>query len=132
MLKLKTNKEFQLSNDRGTIGAVVRLIVDCISMNKNHIKVEGYYYYYDENNNVVLPPNSKFGSASLIPKETLEYLEANVLANFGNPKDSYLAIKQRLYEITMIQLSQEAYQNYGTVSDDWIIDDDVITQNPIM
>lgn len=132
MLKLKTNKEVQLPNDRGTIGAVARLIVDCISMNKNHIKAEGYYYYYDENNNVVLPPNSKFGNASLIPKETLEYLEANVLANFGNPKDLYLAIKQRLYEITMIQLSQEAYQNYGTVSDDWIIDDDVITQNPIM
>lgn len=124
MLKLKTKTEFDVPNDRGFISVVVRIIVESVNINKNHVKAEGYYYYYDNNNNLVIPPNGKFGASSMIPKETLTYLETNVLGNFNNPKDFYLAVHQRINEITMIQLSQESGQNYGTVASDWEIDND--------
>ena len=132
MLKLKTKTEFQVPNDRGFVSTVVRIIVESLTINKNHIKAEGYYYYYDVNNNIVIPSNGRFGASSLIPKETLAYLETNVFGNFNNPKGFYLAIEQRLFEMTMIQLSQESGQNYGTVASDFEIDNDEIIQNPIM
>lgn len=120
MLKLKTNKTFIVPSGRGVIEVVVRLIVENIAFDKNNAKVNGYYYFFDSNNEVVkLDP---FGASSLVQKETLDYLEENVLSQFESTKSTFSNLKQRLKELTLMQIEQEAPENYGTYAVDWVDD----------
>lgn len=120
MLKLKTNKVFNVPSGRGTIETTVRLIVEKLDFDKNNVKVNGYYYYLDINNQVVKLDG--FGVNSLIQKETLDYLEENVLSQLGSSKSTFANIFQRIKELTLMQIEQEAPENYGTYAADWVDD----------
>jgi hypothetical protein len=122
MLKLKTNKPFNVPTERGVIESVIKLIVENIFIDKNSIKVSGYYYRLDENNQVI--KLSSFGANSTIQKETLDYLEENVLPQLGSVKSTFSNLFQRIKEVTLIQIEQEAPENYGTYAADWIDDID--------
>ena len=120
MLKLKTNKTFNVPSGRGAVEVVVRLIVENIFFDKNNVKVNGYYYYLDANNQVI--KLDSFGANSLIQKESLDYLEENVLSQFQSTKSTFANLFQRIKELTLMQIEQEAPENYGTYAADWIED----------
>jgi len=120
MLKLKTNKTFNVPSGRGAIEVVVRLIVSGLTFDKNNVKVEGYYYYLNNENQVV--KLDSFGASSLIQRETLDYLEENVLSQFQSQKNTFSNLFQRIKELTLMQIEQEAPENYGTYAADWIDD----------
>ena len=120
MLKLKTNKTFNVPSGRGAIEVVVRLIVSGLTLDKNNVKVEGYYYYLNNENQVV--KLDSFGASSLIQRETLDYLEENVLSQFQSQKNTFSNLFQRIKELTLMQIEQEAPENYGTYAADWIDD----------
>ena len=122
MLKLKTNKTFNVPSGRGTIETTVRLIVESIGFDKNNVKVNGYYYYLDATNQVVKLDN--FGNNSMIQKETLDYLEENVLSQLTSTKSTFINLFQRIKELTLMQIEQEAPENYGTYATDWVDDID--------
>lgn len=118
MLKLKTKTEFKVPTKRGLIIEVVRLIIDKIELDDNNIKPTGYYYYLDENKEVV--KLDEINSFNLW--ETISSVEINLL----NPLNSAVSLKanimQRLQEFTMLQLTTETGENYGTSPDDWELD----------
>ena len=120
MLKLKTNKTFIVPSERGVVEVVVRLIVENITFDRNNAKVNGYYYFFNANNEVV--KLDTFGAGSLVQKETLDYLEDNVLSQFESTKSTFSNLKQRLKELTLVQIEQEAPENYGTYAADWVDD----------
>jgi predicted nuclease of restriction endonuclease-like RecB superfamily len=126
MLKLKTDKLFSVPSGRGMIEVIVRLIVSSVSFDKNNVKVNGYYYYLDSDNNLVKLDG--FGADSLIQKENLDYLEANILSNLQSNKSTFSNILQRIRELTLMQIEQEAPENYGTYAADWIDDNDGFTE----
>jgi hypothetical protein len=79
------------------------------------VRAIGYYYFLDENNGVV-----KLDEVSTLNTwETVESVETNLL----NPLNSATSLKanvlQRLGEFTMLQLTTESGENYGTTPDDW-------------
>lgn len=116
MLKLRTKTQFTVPSKRGTVLTIVRLIIESIYFDKNNIKVEGYYYYMDTNNEVI--KLDSFGANSLLQKGTLDYLEENVLSALSS-SNTYQNLKQRAKELTLIQIDQEAPDNYGTIGNDW-------------
>lgn len=128
MVKLKTNKAFNVPSGRGVTAVVVRLIVENVFFDKNNVKVNGHYYYLDSNNQVVKLDN--FGTSSLIKKETLDYLEENVLPVLESEKSTFANIFQRTKELTLMQIEKEAPENYGTYAADWVddIDEPVIVE----
>lgn len=121
MLKLKTKTEFLVPDGRGTKSVIVRMITSHFSMvDINNVKVEGYYYYLDENNNSIKLPNSDFGQTSMKQWDDIEALEnAGIVPVFTSDKNLKSNLLQRLKELTMLQLQQEAGENYGTVASDW-------------
>lgn len=127
MLKLKTNKTFIVPSGRGVIEVVVRLIVENITFDKNNAKVNGHYYFIDVNKQAI--KLDYFGANSLVQKETLEYLEENVLIQFQSTKSTYSNLTQRVKELTLMQIEQESPINYGTSAIDWVDDiDDIKTE----
>ena len=123
MIQLRTNKEVTIPIERGTIQGIVRLIIDKVELDNNNIKAMGYYYHLEENGTI--KKLSGFGNNSMVQWETLNYLEANLLQPFQS--ETYLKenILQRLKEATLLQIDKEAYENYGTIADDW--EDDIPT-----
>lgn len=115
MLKLRTKTNFTIPTKRGVIQGIVRLIIERIELDNNNIKPVGYYYCLDENNEVVKLDEIN----SLNQWETILSVEENLL----NPLDSSFSLKanilQRLNEFTMLQLTTESGENYGTTPDDW-------------
>lgn len=130
MIKLKTKTPFLVPYGRGTKSVVVRMITSHFSLiDFNNIKVEGYFYYLsDENdiNSVVKLPNSDFGQNSMKRWEdiiSIENMENSPLSDLISNRNLKTVLMQRLKEVTMIQLIQEGYENYGTQITDW--EDDV-------
>lgn len=121
MLKLKTKTEFQVPHDRGVKSVIVRMIISHFSMiDINNIKLEGYYYFLDEQGNAVKLPNSDFGQNAMKQWSDIEALEnANIVSVFESTKNLKSNLLQRLKELTLIQLQQEAGENYGTIVSDW-------------
>lgn len=126
MLKLKTKTQFKVPTKRGVILSIVRLIIDKIELDDNNINAIGYYYYMDENNEVVKLDDIN----SLNLWDTILSVEQNLL----NPLNSSLSMKanilQRLKEFTILQLTTESGENYGTNPDDW--QQDLQEETPIV
>ena len=118
MLKLKTKTEFKVPTKRGLIFAKVLLIIDKIELDNNNIKPTGYYYYLGENNEVVKLDDIK----SLNLWDTILSVEENLLSPLNSSVSLKSNILQRLYEFTMLQLTTETGENYGTTPDDWEFD----------
>lgn len=121
MLKLKTKTEFQVPHERGMKSVIVRMIISHFSMiDINNIKLEGYYYFLDEEGNIVKLINSDFGQNAMKQWSDIEVLEnADIVPVFESNKNLKSNLLQRLKELTMLQLQQEAGENYGTIASDW-------------
>lgn len=128
MLKLKTKTEFLVPDGRGTKSVIIRMITSHFStIDINNVKVEGHYFYLDEAGNTVKILNSDFGQNSLKLWDditNLENMENSPLADFSSNRNLKTVLLQRLEELTMLQLMQEAGENWGTVASDWIKDND--------
>jgi hypothetical protein len=115
MIKLRTKTAFSIPTKRGIITGVVRFIIERLEIDINNIRAIGYYYYIDENNVMV-----KLDEVNTLNQwETVTMVENNVL----NPLSDGISLKanvlQRLEEFTMLQLTTETGENYGTTPDDW-------------
>jgi hypothetical protein len=118
MKKLRTKTEFSIPTKRGVVSGVVRFIIERLEIDINNVRAIGYYYYIDIDNVVV-----KLDEVSTLNQwETVEAVETNLL----NPLNSAISLKanvlQRLGEFTMLQLTTESGENYGTTPDDWEAD----------
>lgn len=126
MLKLKTTREFNVPDGRGTKSVIIRMITSHISlMDINNVKVEGYYYYINEDEQIV--KLSDFGISSLKMWDeitAIENMEESPLADFVSNRNLKSVFFQRLQELTFLQLHAEENANYGTVCEDFIIDND--------
>jgi hypothetical protein len=120
MIKLKTKTEFTIPTERGTKQSIVRLIVHNLQIDNNNIKANGYYYYIEikgEVESVVIL--SRLGDNSMAQFSKLQYLEENMLPKLNSDSSLKANIMQRLEEITLLQIEQEAKENFGTVASDW-------------
>ena len=129
MLKLKTNKEFNVPKDRGTVNVIVRLIVENVFFDKNNVKVNGYYYYLDAENKAIIL--DKFGTATLVLRENLNALEDNLLPELKSKKRTFDNLEQRIEELTRAQIDSEYPQNWGIKSLDLVYDIDEIIEPEI-
>jgi hypothetical protein len=118
MIKLRTKTVFSIPTKRGIITGVVRFIVERLEIDINNIRAIGYYYFLDENNAVV----KLDGVNTLNGWETVEAVEANLLNPLNDSVSLKANILQRLNEFTMLQLTTETGENYGTTPDDWETD----------
>jgi hypothetical protein len=115
MIKLRTKTEFSIPTKRAIITGLVRFIIERLEIDLNNIRAIGYYYYIDEDNLVV-----KLDEVNTLNQwDTVTMVENNVL----NPLSDDISLKanvlQRLEEFTMLQLTNESGENYGTTPDDW-------------
>ena len=115
MIKLRTKTEFSIPTKRGVVSGVVRFIIDRLEVDINNVRAIGYYYYLDIDNVVVKLDNV----STLNQWETVEAVETNLLNPLGSATSLKANILQRLEEFTMLQLTTESGENYGTTPDDW-------------
>jgi hypothetical protein len=120
MIQLRTKKEFSIPTKRGVVSGIIRFTIDKLEVDINNITPKGYYYYFDENNIVVKLDN--LGSNSMKQWELIEQVETNLLNPLGSATSLKANILQRLEEFTMLQLTTESGENYGTTPDDWEAD----------
>jgi hypothetical protein len=120
MKKLKTKTEFSIPTKRGIIKGVVRFIIERLEIDINNILAIGYYYYIDENNVVV-----KLDEVNTLNHwETVTMVENNILNPLADGISLKANVLQRLCEFTMLQLTTESGENYGTTPEDW--EEDVV------
>lgn len=115
MLKLRTKIDFTIPTERGVTQGIVRLIIEKREEDINNIIARGYYYYLDENQTII-----KLSDIStLIPWDTIEVIENNILNPLVSTVNLRACVLQRIEEFTMIKLTEESGENYGTTPDDW-------------
>lgn len=115
MIKLKTKTNFTLPTKRGVINGIVRMIVERLEIDINNITAIGYYYFIDENQLIIKLDEIK----SLNLWSNVREVERSMLSTFNSTTDLKANIIQRLEEFTMLQLTIEANENYGTIVNDW-------------
>lgn len=118
MLRLRTKMPKTVPCERGTKSVIVHLIIDELNQNRNNIVGIGYYYYYDENNQVV--ELSKIRSDMEVA--LFEMIENNMLGALESDHNAVHNVKQRLREMTLMNVDQENGESYGIVRED-LIDD---------
>jgi hypothetical protein len=118
MIKLRTKTAFSIPTKRGIITGVVRFIIERLEIDINNIRAIGYYYYIDENNVVV-----KLDEVNTLNQwDTVAMVENNVLNPLNDGVNLKANLLQRLREFTMLQLTTESGENYGTKPEDWKAD----------
>ena len=120
MLKLKTKTEFTARTDRGFIQTIIYFIIDGIFIDKNNITPKGYYYWYDSDGKMY---DSKISEPTLLQNVKLAE-NNNVVPLLKSNKNIEDNLIQRLKEFTKLQMISEEPNNFGTVADDWIEDND--------
>jgi hypothetical protein len=107
MLKLKTKTEFTLPTKTGVVQSVIRLTIDSQFTDINNVIPNGYFYYPDENG-VLMQRDTDFLTlwSDISSITTIE--QGVSLADLED----------------IVRLKLESGNYYGTVSSDWIIDND--------
>ena len=119
MVKFKTTIEKALFDRRlKPIGNhIIRLIVNDIHANSSGVTANGFYFYEFEGNQIVLDPFK-----TDIPWENVEFAESELPAFNANSLRS--AFIQRIREFSFIQQQIESGENYGTVYEEWVLDEE--------
>ena len=126
MLTINTNTTKPIYNDRFKLigNYIIYLTIQNLEMDANNVIASGYYYYIVETqetiegvvvttSNIVKLKDTKTSMLwdTVISVETiLTPITANTL------KDSVL---QRMQEFTILKLTEESGENFGTVIEDW-------------
>lgn len=119
MKKFKTNKEVALYDNRGNlIGSyTLRMIINEMKADNNGVQTSGFYYYEQDGRQVVLDSFTNPYSWDFVQEgeQALQPLSGQ------NIKD---LIMQRISDIAFLQQQIEAGKNWGTLPEDWMIDND--------
>ena len=117
MVKFKTKTDFPLWDKRNkSLGShLIRLIVNEINANASGVRASGFYYYEFEGNEIVLD-----AFKTDILWQSVELAETQ-LADF-NANSLRSAFIQRIIEFSFLQQQIESGENYGTVYEDWELD----------
>ena len=115
MLTINTNKVKPIYNDRFKLLGeyVIYLTIQYLEMDNNNVTATGYYYYINENNDIVKLKDTK----TFMLWDTVVSLETIL-----NPIDVLTlkeAVLQRLGEFTILKLTEESGDNFGTTIEDW-------------
>ena len=115
MLTINTNKVKPIYNDRFKLLGeyVIYLTIQNISMDRNNVIATGYYYYITENNDVVKLKDTN----TIMSWESV--LSIETILNPINTSSLEEAVSQRLREFTILKLTEESGENFGTVIEDW-------------
>lgn len=115
MLTINTNKVKPIYNDRFKLLGeyVIYLTIQYLEMDNNNVTATGYYYYINENNDVVKLKDTK----TFMLWDTVVSLET--ILNPINVTTLKEAILQRVREFTLLKLTEESGENFGTVIEDW-------------
>jgi len=119
MVKFKTTIEKAIVDRRQKpIGNhIIRLIVNDIHANISGVTANGFYFYELEGNQIVLDPfKTDISWTQVEMAETqLPVFNANSLRS---------AFIQRIIEFSFIQQQIESGENYGTIYEDWELDEE--------
>ncbi len=118
MIKLKTKTEVQIPTKRGIVSGIVHLIIERLEIDINNIRAKGYYYYIDQYQKVV-----KLDDINTLSQWVfIDSIEVNMLSALTDTVSLKANVMQRLNEFTILQLTTETGENYGTTPDDWEVD----------
>jgi hypothetical protein len=126
MLTIKTNKLKPIYNERFKLLGeyYIYLTIQNLDMDANNVIASGYYYYITENeetidgeivitSNIVKLKDTKTSILwdTVIAIETiLSPITATTLKN---------SVLQRVKEFTILKLTEESGDNFGTIIEDW-------------
>ena len=115
MLTINTNKVKPIYNDRFKLLGeyIIYLTIQYLEMDNNNVTATGYYYYINENNDIVKLKDTK----TFMLWDTVVSLET--ILNPINVTTLKEAILQRVQEFTLLKLTEESGENFGTVIEDW-------------
>jgi hypothetical protein len=117
MIVIKTNKVKTVYNERFKVIGDFYLYITIRELiaNENDITANGFYYYLDSNEQLVKLKDF----STKLDWVKIQYIEQNMLSPL-NTIDLKNAMQQRIQEFTIIQLTQESGDNFGTVIEDWV------------
>lgn len=114
MIFLKTKTAFNAPTQRGFVNTVIYLTIESVEFYQFGVIPKGYYYRLDNENVIKLSDISK----SPITWETIGLLEQN-LSTLQSNTSLESVFFQRLQEMTIVKLTLENVENYGTNVTDW-------------
>jgi hypothetical protein len=115
MITINTNKAMPIYNDRFKLVGdyVIYLTIQNLQMDVNNVTATGCYYYTNENNEIIKLKDT----TTFMTWETITSIESIL-----NPIDVLIlkdAVLQRVMEFTLLKLTEESGENFGTVIEDW-------------
>jgi hypothetical protein len=115
MITINTNKTKPIYNDRFKLigDYVIYLTIQFLEMDTNNVTATGYYYYINENNEVVKLKDTK----TFMLWDTVSSIET--ILNPINVLTLRDAVLQRVREFTLLKLTEESGENFGTTIEDW-------------
>lgn len=127
MITINTNVTKPIYNDRSKLigNYIIYLTIQNLEMDTNNVTASGFYYYIkevsivNENNETIITDEI----VKLNPtRTTLTWETIGSVETILNPIDVASlkdAVLQRVQEFTIIQLTQESGENFGTTIEDW-------------
>ena len=126
MITINTNKVKPIYNERfKLIGEyIIYLTIQNLDMDSNNVTASGYYYYIVENEETIDGEVIKTSNVVKLKdtKTTLLWDTIIAIETILNPitattlKNSVL---QRVKEFTILKLTEESGDNFGTIIEDW-------------
>lgn len=123
MLTIKTNKPFNILDISYNVidTTTIYLTVENLYMDRNGITAKGYYYYkkIETVEEVEVETVIKLRNITTIMSwDMVSYVEGAQLPPIDSPQ-LLNAVLERVMQFTVIQLTMEDGQNFGTHIEDW-------------
>ena len=123
MITIKTNKPFNILDISYNVidSEDIYLTVENLYMDINSVTARGYYYYYKteviDGNNVETVIQLR-PITTIMSWEMVGYVEETQLPPISS-SELLNAVLERVMQFTVIQLTIESGQNFGTTIEDW-------------
>lgn len=123
MLTIKTNKPFNILDISYNVidNTPIYLTIENLYMDRNGITAKGYYYYkkIETVEEVEVETVIKLRNITTIMSwDMVSYIEGAQLPPIDSPQ-LLNAVLERVMQFTVIQLTMEDGQNFGTHIEDW-------------
>lgn len=123
MLTIKTNKPFNILDISYNVidNTPIYLTIENLYMDRNSITAKGYYYYkkIETAEEVEVETVVKLRNITTIMSwDMVSYVEGAQLPPIDSPQ-LLNAVLERVMQFTVIQLTMEDGQNFGTHIEDW-------------
>jgi hypothetical protein len=123
MLTIKTNKPFNILDISYNVidNTPIYLTIENLYMDRNSITAKGYYYYkkIETIEEVEVETVVKLRNITTIMSwDMVSYVEGAQLPPIDSPQ-LLNAVLERVMQFTVIQLTMEDGQNFGTHIEDW-------------